>query len=561
MLRKKNIIGYLTLIISIVLATFIAEHFFFRIDLTSDKRFTISKSTKEILENIEDVVYIRIYLEGEMPIQMKKFQRSVKDMLDEFRRYAGNRLQYDFRNPSEGSEEQKINIYNELIEKGLTPLSIHETDTEGGTTRRTLFPGAILNYKQKEYVVNFIQTNLLLSSEENTNYAEQNLEYELINAIHKLSLEKKEKIAFIHGHGELDRYETGDIFKELSGYYEVNHVEINGDPFILDGYKVAIIAKPISAWPEEDKFAIDQFIMNGGATAWFIDPVIVHEDSLAKGENTFGVICEHNLSDQLFVYGTRLNTNVIQDQQAADLLINVAYPGSPPEFQPFPWTYFPLLSPPSDNFLTKGLNLVRSQYPGVIDTVGKHSNVKKEFILYSSEHSMVTQAPLIISLSQINEKITDRKFYRSHLPVAALLTGEFNSPFAYRDISRYVDRNFNFKKTSVPTKMVVIADGDIIRNDVAKKGNKISIYTLGYDKHSDITYGNKDFVKNIINYLAGDDKLMQARNRDFKMRLLDRTIVAEDRSKIILVNTLGPIVFVIVAGVIFVSLRKRKYTR
>jgi ABC-2 type transport system permease protein len=495
-----------------------------------------------------------------MPVHLKKFRTAVREKLDELKRYSRKNIQYEFRNPSEGNSEKRYTVFNELMRKGLIPLTIRENDAEGGATQRMIFPGALVNYKGKELSVNFIKTNQKLSIEENINLALQNLEYEIVDVVQKITRTNKDKIAFIEGHGELDDNSLWGISESLSEYYDIEAVTVEGIVGTLDEYKAVIIAKPMTRWTEADKFVIDQYIMKGGRTAWFIDAVHIHEDSLSRGETTMGFICEHNLNDQLFNYGVRINSNVLQDMQCSKIRIDVSLPGMPPDFRFAPWTYFPLLWTPSNNPITKGIDLVKAQYPGSIDTVGNNPAIKKTCLLYSSEYAKLTTAPLVVSLSQVDEKITKQVFNSSYIPVAVLLEGEFNSPFRNRIISQYnTPHGFIFSPKSKKNKMVVVSDGDIIRNDVNKAGVEPIPYRLGYDRHTEYTYGNNDFVMNIINYLTDENGLMEIKNRTLKMRLLDNTKIAYNHTKISLINTIIPPATVIFCGIIFILYRRRKY--
>ncbi|MDR2286756.1 MAG: gliding motility-associated ABC transporter substrate-binding protein GldG [Prevotellaceae bacterium] len=559
-LKRKNILSYLLFLAGLVLSGIATDLLSIRIDLTEDKRYTVSEPSKRVVENLDDVIFLRIYLDGEMPVYIKKFRSSVREKLDELRRYSRKNIQYEFRNPSEGSDEKRYAIFKELVQKGLSPLTIRENDAEGGATQRMIFPGALVNYKGRELPVNFVKTNQNLSVEENLNLALQNLEYEIVNVIQKISRTNKDKIAFIEGHGELDDNSLWGISESLGEYYDIEAVVIEGANGILDEYKAVVVAKPMERWSEADKFVIDQYIMRGGRTAWFVDAVHIHEDSLSRGDVTMGFVCEHNLNDQLFNYGVRINSNVVQDRQCAEIRIDVSPPGMPPDFHFAPWTYFPLLWPPTDNPITKGIDLVRAQYPGVIDTVGNNANVKKTFLLYSSENAKVTNAPLIVSLSQVDEKITQQVFNNSYLPVAVLLEGEFNSPFRNRIVTQYINTpGFTFIPKSKKTKMVVVSDGDIIRNDVNRAGIEPVPYPLGYDRHTKYTYGNNDFVVNVVNYLTDENGLMEIKNRILKMRLLDNSKIAYNHTKIILINTLVPPAIIILCGIIFVLYRRKIY--
>ncbi|MDR2563365.1 MAG: gliding motility-associated ABC transporter substrate-binding protein GldG [Prevotellaceae bacterium] len=557
---KKSLNQFAILLLLVFAFGIFAEKVRFRIDLTSDKRYTLSEAGRQTMKDLDDVVFVLLYLDGEMPVQMKKFRTSVGEKLDELGRYAGTNLQYEFRNPSEGGDENRKAVYDELISMGVRPLTVHENSAEGGTSQRMLFPGAKISYKGKQMVVNLIQQNPLFSAEENLNFALQNLEYEIVNTIQKLSGNKEKRIAFIEGHGELDDSEAGDIIKELSEYYTVERLSIDGEANVLDDYDAVIIAKPLTRWPEADKFVLDQYIMQGGKTAWFIDAVQVYEDSLTRGETTVGMLCEHNLNDQLFDYGVRVNPNVIRDLQCARRLINIAPAGMSADLRLVPWTYFPLLWPPPDNAITKGLNLVYAQYPGVIDTVGRNTEIKKKFLLYSSDKSQTINAPMLINLSQIKDKISPERFNLSYLPVAVLLEGIFDSPFHNRMVGELLGA-VEFKSKSKPTKMVIVSDGDVIRNEVSRRSTRTSVYPLGYDRNTNMTYGNKDFVKNIINYLLDESGLMEIRSRNFQMRLIDKVKVAQHKTQIILVNTVLPPTLIIVLGLIFIWFRRRKFIR
>ncbi|MDR1886350.1 MAG: gliding motility-associated ABC transporter substrate-binding protein GldG [Prevotellaceae bacterium] len=560
-MKRKNILAYSLFLAGLFLAGIVTDMLGLRIDLTEDRRYTVAEPSKRIIKNLDDVVFIRIYLDGEMPVHVKKFRTAVREKLDELKRYSRKNIQYEFRNPSEGSDEKRFAVFDELMRKGLIPLTIRENDAEGGATQRVIFPGALVNYKGKELSVNFVKTNQKFSVEENLNFALQSLEYEIMNVIQKISRTNKDKIAFIEGHGELDDNSVWGISESLSDYYDIEAVTIEGATGILDEYKAVVVAKPMERWSEADKFVIDQYIMQGGRTAWFIDAVHIHEDSLSRGEATMGFICEHNLNDQLFNYGVRINANVLQDIQCSKIRIDVALPGMPPDFRFAPWTYFPLLWTPPDNPITRGVDLVKAQYPGVIDTVGNNAAIKKTYLLYSSEHAKVTNAPLVVSLSQVDEKITQQVFNSSYLPVAVLLEGEFNSPFRNRIVSQYITgQGFTFSPKSRKTKMVVVSDGDIIRNDVNKSGIESIPYRLGYDRHTEYTYGNNDFVMNVINYLTDENGLMEIKNRTLKMRLLDNSKIAHHHTGIILINTLIPPAVIILCGIVFVLYRRRKYS-
>jgi ABC-2 type transport system permease protein len=313
-------------------------------------------------------------------------------------------------------------------------------------------------------------------------------------------------------------------------------------------------------WPEADKFVVDQYIMRGGRVAWFVDAVHVHHDSLAQGYYTFALSAKHRLEDQLFRYGVRINPNVIQDMQCSLLQVNIAPAGQTAQFRPAQWPYYPLLTPPDNNAITCGLNLIMSQYPSSIDTVNTRPDVRKTFLLYSSQYSKATQIPLRISLSETSLQYTPEQFPQSYLPVAVLMEGSFPSAFENRPVEQYIqEKNFKFINKSLPTKLIVVADGNIIRNEVSRRADGNSIYPLGFDRYTNIQFGNKNLVKNMVYYLLDDEQLMQLRSREWELRLLDKRKVKQQRSAWVAANTVIPPLLVIIIGILFMWLRKRKY--
>ncbi|MDR1347500.1 MAG: gliding motility-associated ABC transporter substrate-binding protein GldG [Prevotellaceae bacterium] len=561
-LRQKNITQALLAITVILLINIILSSSFFRIDLTSDKRYTINSVSRKTMRQLDDIAYVRIYMDGEMPVEFKKLRRSIKETLDELQIYAHQNLQYDFINPTSGNENEREAFFNELAGKGIEPFTIQINDDEGGATQRNIFPAAVITYKGREKSVNFFKYNDRLSPEENINLAYQNIEFELISTIKLLSRTDFPNIAFIEGHGELNFYETGDLENELSQFYKINHVTLGGNVGILSEYRAVIVAKPQTAWSEDDKLVIDQYIMNGGNVAWFIDEVNVHEDSLAKGEITYAVQNMHNLDDLLFRYGARINADLIQDLQCTYIPVNIAAAGSQPNFQLEQWLYNPLLFTNSDNIISKGINHVKAQYASTLDFVGSaKSNVRKIPILQTSERVKITKAPSIISLSQINDKITEMDFNQSYKTVAAIFEGNFESGFKNRILNKYNNgMTFDFVAESKPVKMFIASDGDIIRNDVIRRASRTIPLPLGYDKYLNRTFGNKDFVKNIILYLTDDSGLLEIHSHDMSLRLLDKEMVVINRNRIILINTLVPPVIIIIFGIIFTVVRKKVNT-
>jgi ABC-2 type transport system permease protein len=559
--RKKQNIGQLSLmIVCIILITYISSFLFIRIDLTSEKRYTLSQATKNILKDLDDVVYLKIYLDGKLNIPFKKMQKSIKEMLDEFRIYAKDNLQYDFINPFDNTNPRiREDVMNELSRKGLRAENILSRDKEGGTYEKIIFPGTLISYKGIELPINLLSNNPGLLGEQNINNSIQNLEYAIISQIRNITNQVTEKIAFIKGHGELDEYHVHDISRELANYFQIDMGVIGGNPGALDEYKAVIIAKPGKRFSEQDKFVIDQYIMNGGKVLWIIDQVNVSLDSLVNGR-TLALTNDLNIDDLLFKYGVRINPKLIQDIQCNLLMVNVALRGNNPRFIPAPWLYHPLLSAPPTHPVTMNLNMIKTEFASPIDTISARKSVRKTVLLQSSKYSKLISMPALIKLEDINNDVKKEEFRNSYQPVAVLLEGQFESAFKYRILSEYFpDASPDFKERSVDTKMIIISDGDIIRNDIKSTPQGLLILPLGYDRHTQQTFGNKDFILNAIHYLTDNTGLINLRSKDIKLRLLDKTRINNEKLKWKLINTVVPVLIVILFGIIYNYIRRLKY--
>jgi ABC-2 type transport system permease protein len=572
--KLRSFIQLGVLLAALILVNAVVKHTFFRIDLTGDKRYTLSDISKEIVKKAETTFYVEIFLDGDMPVQIKKLQTTIKETLDELRVYAGNRIQYKFINIEKeiGEDEYDLDrVYASMQNHGLAPFIIQES-TGGSSTERILFPGALINctltikdgassyVESREIAVNFLQNDAQSNPEASILMAQENVEYELVNAMHLISKKEEPQIAFVEGHGELDEYEVGDISKELGVFSRIDRVTLHGRVGVLDNYDLVVIAKPTTRWSEADKLVMDQYIMQGGRVAWFIDGVNVHHDSLAKGHFTFALACPHRLDDQLFKYGVRINPNVVQDLQCSFLPVNIAPAGQTSNFKPAPWTYYPLLTLPSDNDITRGLNLIKSEYPSSIDTVNRSKDIQKTILFHTSQYSRSQTIPVRISLTDINQQASPSNYNQPYLPVGILMEGLFPSAFENRPLDNYNNGEpFNFKAKSKPAKMIVVADGDIIRNDVIHRADGTRIMPLGFDKYTNVQFGNKNLVKNMALYLLDDQDIMKLRRREWELRLLDKREVKLHRSSWIALNSILPILLVVAAGSLFIMLRKHKY--
>ncbi len=564
-LKTQNIIEFILLAVIIVLLNVLSQYFFFRLDMTSDKRYTLNDATKNILHQLDDIVYIKFYLDGEMPPGFKRLKDAVTEMLDEFKVIAGDNIEYEIIDPyDEEDESNRKKILKQLYDMGLDPVNVYEKE-KGGKSQKILFPGAIIYYKDKYIPVNFLEQSLNKTPEENLNSSVEDVEYKLVNSIHKLMQKEKKKIAFLSGHGELDANYLADILQTLSQDYYVRRIKINGQLRALKDYDAIVIAKPDSAFDKYDKYIIDQFIMNGGKSLWVVDGADVSLDSLAYQNYTYALdlIGRINLMDMLFKYGVRVNPNLVQDVQCAMIPINVALANEPPRFQMFPWVYSPLVIPSPNHTISKNLNLVKGEFTSTIDTVGHNPNVKKTILLTTSKYTRILNVPVQVSLSIASMEPDLRLFAYSYVPVGVLLEGKFESAFKNRltpESQKDMSEKLGFKTESKPTKMIVISDGDMIKNQISRVRGKIVPFPLGYDRYTRQTYGNKEFFLNAINYLLDDVGLLDIRARDIKLRLLDKEFISKNLIYIQLFNVVLPILLLAIFGIVYSITVKKKYT-
>ncbi len=561
-IRLNSWISFIITIAGIILTAWVLSLSRIRLDLTEDKRYTLSDQSVKVLNGIKNDIYVQVYLDGEMQIPLKRLKRSVQEMLEEFRIASGRKITFEFINPSaSGDDQQREAIFQDLYSKGLSPVRAHYTDDEGGASQRLVFPGMIINFNGIEVPVNFLKNNQALSYEQNILHSIEGLEYEMIQTIATVSSDTIHKVAFLEGHGELSEAEVADITINLARYFTVDRGIINGKHGILDQYSAVIIAAPEEEFSEADKFVIDQYIMNGGKVLWLLEQVYVNRDSLSSGE-TAGFYYPLNIEDQLFRYGTRINPEVIQDMDCMLIRLSVTAGGGQRQIVPAPWIYYPLLSPDKHHPVTRNLNKVKGEFVNTIDTVGMDKSIKKTILLHTSDYSRTIAPPMLIKLQEAETVPDEKEFNRSRLAAAVLLEGVFPSAFRNRMTGTlFGNSNIRVSNESLPTRMIVIADGDIIRNEVQRSGSAEIPLPLGQDKYTGQLFGNRDFLLNCMNYLVDQNDLMQLRSREMKLRLLDRVRIKDQRILWQVFNILAPVILVILAGLIYNFVRVRTYSK
>lgn len=561
-IKLSSWLQFLTIVAGIILVASASSIIRFRFDLTEDKRYTLSEPTRKVLSVIKNDIFIQVYLDGEIPIPLKRLKRSVREMLDEFRIASGRKIDYEFINPSDGKDtKQRETQYQSLKTKGLTPINIQAGDAEGGSTQKIIFPGMIVNYNGIEVPVNFLKNNPSIPYEQNILHSVEGLEYEMIQNIATVSSDTIYKVAFIEGHDEIPEIETADITLNLARFFTIDRGIIGGKQGILDKYAAIVIAGPEKEFSEPDKLVLDQYIMNGGKVMWLFDEVAVNSDSLVFGE-TVGLYRPLNIEDQLFRYGARVNPAIVQDLQCMVIRLKVGSGSSNQQFVSAPWLYYPKLIPVSNHSITRNLNRVKGEFTNYIDTVGLDPAIRKKILLVTSKFSRTLSPPLLISLKEAELTPDEKEFNKPNLPVAVLLEGIFPSAFKNRMTGSLTnDKNLKIRTESIKTKMIVIADADIIRNDVQREGLNEIPYPLGQDKYTGQIFGNRDFLINCLNYLVDDNGIMELRSRELKLRLLNTKKIKVEKLKWQLINIAGPILIVILAGFLYSYFRRVKFTR
>ena len=561
--KRNNIIQLVLLLAIIIMVNVVGSYLFTRIDLTEDKRYTLSETTVDLLKEMNSVVFVKVYLEGDFPPEFKKMRDATQEMLDEMRSYAGSNFEYEFIDPNAlEDQQQKRDLYKQLNDRGIQPTTLQET-TEEGSSQQVIFPGALINYKGQEVAVQLLQSKIGESTQQTLNSSIQSLEYSFANTIKKLSTPIPGTIGIIEGHGELEQIEIGDLANTLQETYAVQRNAINQKLKALDDYKLIIIAKPYERFEERDKFIIDQFIMAGGRVLWLLDGTRVDMDSLQNSDMTVALSNDINLEDLLFKYGARVNRNLAQDLKSAPIPIVTGYSGNQPKQSLKPWFFFPLLDPVSGNKhpIVNNLNLIRGQFVSTVDTVGKNPGIKKTVLLSTSDLTLIKNVPVRVDLNLMRNAPNPRDYNAGPKPVAVLLEGEFTSAYKNTEYEYQIKKDtiLQFIEKSKATKMIVIGDGDIAKNHVQRSTGQI--FPLGYDRYTNQFFGNKNFVLNAVDYLLDDSGLISVRTKEFKLRLLDITKIESEKKKWQVLNVIAPIFAILILSVFKLTWRKKIYSK
>lgn len=544
---KNKYSKIVVVLIGIILLNYIGAKVYKRFDLTEDKRYTLSETTKNIVDNVTEIITVKVYLEGDFPAEFKRLQIETKLHLEELKNLNKN-IQFRFVNP--------IDIAQELIEKGLEPSRL-QVEENGKLSEIVLFPFAEINYKNNTEYVSLLKDIFSNSQDQQLESSIQNLEYAFANAIHKVTSKKSKKIAVLRGKGTLEDIYLFDFLKKIGDYYLLA-------PFTLDSvanqpektakqmaeYDLAIIAKPTEKFTEEEKYTLDQFIMQGGKTLWMLDNVQAELDSLMQTGEALAYPRDLGLTDFFFNYGVRINPDLVSDLYSSQITLATGNIGNQTQFNNFQWNFYPLANSLNNHPINNNIAPVNFKFANSIDTL--KNNISKTILLQSSPLSKVIGTPSIVSLKSINQKPDPANFSNGNKPLAVLLEGTFKSAYNNR-IKPF--KLTNSKEIGTATKIIVISDGDIIANEILK-GQPIE---LGVNKFTNQRFGNKDFLLNAVNYLLDDTGLINLRSKTVKIAFLNKERAYEEATKWQLINILFPLLILGVFGLTFNYFRKKKY--
>lgn len=539
----------------VILINGLTSLYFFRIDLTEEKRYTIKSQTKELLKNLDDEVFVEVFLEGDLNAGFKRFQKSVKETLEEFRIYSNNKVKFIFTDPAQAQGQKARNEFmSELASKGIQPMNVIENQN-GQRVEKFVFPGALVSYGGFEEGVMLLKGNKAQNAQQVLNQSIEGAEYELANAIYKLSNANRKKIGLVRSHGELDSMQIASFNNALLEQYDVFKVDLSKKQKV-ENYHALIIAKPKTEFSAADKYKLDQYVMHGGKILFMVDRLEANMDSASRSDY-FAFPYHLNLDDQLFKYGVRINPDLIEDRVSGKYPIVVGNAGNRPQIMQLEWPFFPLVNQYAEHPITRNMDAVVTKFISSIDTV-KAVGVKKTPLLFSSIYSRKMTAPVKVGVNDLRQQMKEANFTDGKIPMGYLLEGSFTSLYKNRFAPEGVDGS-GFLEKSTPTKIIVIADGDIARNDVnPRDGNP---QALGFDPFSQYTFANQDLLLNMVAYLTEENGLIHVRNKEVKIRPLDKERIKNERTFWQIINLVLPIVVLVIFGLTRSYLRKIKYAK
>jgi ABC-2 type transport system permease protein len=556
---KGKFRGPLAFIAALVVLNIIAQYAYTRIDFTREKRFTLTAQSKSLLKSLDKEVVITVFLDGDLPAAFKRLRNATKDLLADYKAYSGSSFKVVFVDPIAGlNAGDQDTVINNLYQLGIEPTTLN-IKNDAGFAQKTIFPMAIVEGGGKQLPVKLLQNlDAMGNYEENINNSIQNLEYVFTSAIQKVLSGQHPRIGITEGNGELSDLLLHDAIKSLSDSYEVGRVDLNViDKQGLDKLKMLMIAKPQKEFTEAEKYKINYFVMNGGRVVWCIDQVGAELDSMGRSGEQLAFNRKLNLDDMLFMYGTRINYNLIADANCAEIPLSTGGEQQG-QIQMAPWVYYPLLMPDTAHNLVKNIDGVLAEFVSTVDTIGV-KGLSKRVILESSAFNKIHNTPKLLTLQMVAEQ-PDPKAYAS-VPVSAgvLVEGVFPSVFLNRPMPAGITENYGVPAQSKPNKMIVIGDGDVFKNQVSNRDG--SAFPLGFDRYTGRNYGNKALLLNIADYFCNDNNLISLRNKEVRIRLLDRARLRTEKLQWQLINVGAPLLLLILFAIFQHYYRKHKYAR
>jgi ABC-2 type transport system permease protein len=552
---SKSKFKILVIIIALVLLNVVSQQFYGRFDLTKDKRYTLTDTAIETVINVDSPIIIDVFLEGEFPSEFKRLRNETKQLLEEFKVHNPNII-YNFFNPTK-DEENKEQIISQLTERGLQPYQINVKES-GKTSQTIIFPWALASFEDYSVKIPLIKNRLGDTQQDLVTNSVQHLEYAFADAFKKLTQDKEKRIAVLKGNGQLDDVYIADFLQSIREYYFIA-------PFTLDSvaqqpqktleqlksFDLLISAKPSELFTEEEKLVLDQHLMHGGKSIWLTEGIVMDRDSLySESGSAVAFIKDLNLNDFFFKYGVRINPNIVLDMYSSPIPLAVGE-GNNMQVMPITWQYSPLAASNPEHPVTSNLNLVKFDFASQIDTL--KNNLDKTVLLQSSPLSKLQGVPAMISLDVVTAEPDKASFNKGPQNLAVLIEGEFTSVYNNRVLPFNVS---DFKNKSSASKMLIISDGDVIKNDVLRNTPQ----DLGFDRSGNQPIGNKEFLLNAVNYMLQDNGLVKLRSKEVAIAFLDPERIAPEKTKWQVIAVALPLVILAVFGLVFGYFRKQQYT-
>jgi ABC-2 type transport system permease protein len=556
---KNRLVKLLIGLFLLMLINILAQYVYTRFDFTKEKRFTLNPKTETVLKNAKQEINVTVFLDGDLPAAFKRLKLATADLLNDYKAISDVNINIVFTDPISGLPlNEQDTVINRLYSIGVEPTTLN-IKNDNGFAQKTIFPMAMVSCEGRQLPIKLLQNmDAAGNYEDNINSSIQNLEYLFTSAIKKVVTGENPRIGFTEGNGELSDLYLSDALKTLSGTYEAGRVDLTAiDKAGLDRLKILFVTKPQTAFTEAHKYKLDYFLMKGGRLVWSIDQVSADLDSLRGKSEQLAFNKALNLDDMLFVYGARINYNLVADANCAEIPLAMGT-GDQNQIQMAPWLYYPILLPDTSSALVKNIDGLRSEFVSTVDTIGV-KGIRKSTILSSSQYNKVHSTPKLLSLQMAAEQPDPRDYASTAKSIGILLEGSFPSVFMNRALPKGIDQSYgNFDKSKA-TKMIVIGDGDIFKNQVSATDN--SVFPLGFDRFTQQNFGNKALLLNIADYLSNDDNLIELRNKEIKVRLLDKTRIRTEKLNWQLLNVMLPLGLLVIFGIFQHYYRKYKYTR